>query len=209
MSDLSELIETAKNIEKQNSEIIRLLKKIAGEDEQEDKFKKYQEMLNYNPDLGELYLSNDKIQEKKEQEKQSEIENKFQIGDLLENSSEVGEVYFIDQNNIFKLSVKDNETTINNLTGESNADDFALQELVANESIKNNICLDDSTVILSMKQSENLAETLKICVEQGAEKVYLPLFASAQLVSAPQILMEILELDFYRTDDELIEKLFN
>ena len=37
MSDLSELIEIAKNIENQNTEIIRLLKKIAGEDEEDEK----------------------------------------------------------------------------------------------------------------------------------------------------------------------------
>ena len=51
MSELTELIEIAKNIEKQNDEIIRLLRKIADEKESENK-----------PiiDLGELYLSDDK-----------------------------------------------------------------------------------------------------------------------------------------------------
>ena len=37
MSELSELIKINKNIEKQNEEIIRLLKKIAGEEEDLDK----------------------------------------------------------------------------------------------------------------------------------------------------------------------------
>ena len=94
------------------------------------------------------------------------------------------------------------------MTGEGETTNFALAELVANESIKNNACLEDSTVILSMQQSNNLAETLRICVEQGAENVYIPLFASAQLVGAPQSLMDILKLDFYKTEEDLIEKLF-
>ena len=37
MSDLSELIKISKNIEAQNEEIIRLLKKIVGEDEKTPK----------------------------------------------------------------------------------------------------------------------------------------------------------------------------
>lgn len=201
MSELSELIEITKNIEKQNDEIIRLLKKIADEKETEKPAQKRPVI-----DLGELYLSE---VEKPEEKKQSvEIENKWRIGSLLDTSIDVGEVYFIDGGDIFKLSIENNETSLNNLTGSGEPIGFNLQELIANESINNNSSLQDGTVILSMEQSENLPETLRICVEQGAQKVYMPLFASGQLVGAPQFLMDLLNLDFYKNNENLIEKLF-
>ena len=203
MSDLSELIKTAKNIEKQNTEIIRLLKKIAGEDD--DKAQKYNELLKYQPDFGDLHISGNE----NTKEEPKEIENKYKIGNLLENSIDIGEVYFLEGTDIFRLSVKNNKTSIDNLTGDSEAGEFDLQELVANESVKNNTSLEDGSVILSQQQSQNLAVTLKVCVEQGAKKVYMPLFASAQLVGAPQSLMQILKLDFYKNEDHLLEKLFS
>ena len=68
MSDLSELIKIAKNIENQNTEIIRLLKKIAGEDEEDERLRKYKELLSYAPDHGELYTSDDAIEKIKAKE---------------------------------------------------------------------------------------------------------------------------------------------
>lgn len=197
MSELSQLIEIAKNIEKQNAEIIRLLKKIADEEDKPQQ----------NPviDLGELYLSND---ETFEVEERGEVENTLQIGSLLDTSIDVGEVYFIEDGDIFCLSVKDGETLIDNLTSAAQADEFSLQESIACKSVENSAALDGGTVILSSCQCENLPETLRICVEQGAKKVYLPLFASAQLVGAPQSLMDILKFDFYKNNENLIEKLF-
>lgn len=197
MSELTELIGIAKNIEKQNDEIIRLLRKIADEKEIENK-----------PiiDFGELYLSDDKIPEVEKQT--PEIENRWRIGSLLDTTIDVGEVYFIEGGDIFKLSIENNETSLDNLTGDGEPSAFNLQELVANESINNNASLQDGTVILSMEQSQNLPETLKICVEQGAQKLYMPLFASAQLVGAPQFIMELVKLDFYKNEENLIEKLF-
>ena len=197
MSELTELIEIAKNIEKQNDEIIRLLRKIADEKESENK-----------PiiDLGELYLSDDKIP--KVERETPKIENRWRIGSLLDTTIDVGEVYFIEGGDIFKLSIENNETSLDNLTGDGEPSAFNLQELIANESINNNASLQDGTVILSMEQSQNLPETLKICVEQGAQKVYMPLFASAQLVGAPQSIMELVKLDFYKNNENLIEKLF-
>ena len=206
MSDLSELIKTTKNIEKQNSEIIRLLKKIAGEDDENDKQTEYKSLLNNSIDFGELYITDKKPAEKEVEVE--EVENRFQIGTLLENVIDVGEVYFIEGKNIFKLSIKNNETSIDNLTGSGQPIQFNLQELIATESVKNNMSLEDSTVILSKEQSQNLPETLKISVEQGAKKIYLPLYASAQLVGAPQNLMNIIKFDFYKTEEELIDKLF-
>lgn len=206
MSDLSELIKTAKNIEKQNSEIIRLLKKIAKEDE-DGKKSKYEDLIKYTPDFGELYITGD-AKTKKEAEEE-EIENTYRIGDLLDNSINVGEVYFIEEGDIFKLSIKNNETVIDNLTSTSKPIMFDLQELIANKSVENNASLDDGTVILSAQQSQNLAETIKICVEQGAKTVHMPFSVSTQLISAPQILMKLIKLNFYRTEEDLIEKLFS
>ena len=59
-----------------------------------------------------------------------------------------------------------------------------------------------------MEQSQNLPEMLKICVEQGAQKLDMPLFASAQLVGAPEFLMRLVKLNFYKNNEDLIEKLF-
>ena len=205
MSDLSELIEIAKNIENQNSEIIRLLKKIAGEDDKKDDRQiRFKSAIDY----GELFITTDNSKEKKVEEKPKVVENTLQIGTLLENSIDVGEVYFVEGESIFKLSINNNEVTVDNLMGDGEPNDFTLQEMIAKESIENNIPLDDNTVILSSEQSQNLPETLRICVEQGAEKVYMPLFSSSQLLGAPQKLMDILNFVFYKNDEDLIEKLF-
>ena len=204
MSELSELIEIAKNIEKQNDEIIRLLKSIAGE--REGKKAKDDSVLNLTPDFGELVLSyKDNVGKEAEE---AELDDSLRIGSLLDNAIDVGEVYFLEGTDIFKLSVENNEIMIDNLTSSGEPNTFALQEMIANESIRNNASLEDGTVILSSEQCQNLPETMKICVEQGARKVYMPLFASAQLVGAPQNLINYVKMDFYKNDDHLIEKLF-
>ena len=200
MSELSELIEINKNIEKQNEEIIRLLKIIAGEDEVQAK---KNEALRLAPDFGDLFSS---IKEESVEDKP--LDDSYRIGSLLDNEIGVGEVYFVDGLDIYRLTIENNEIIIDNLTGDSEPNEFSLQELVANESIKNNASLDDGTVILSSEQCQNLPETMKICVEQGAQKVYMPLFSSAQLVGAPHNLIEYIRMDFYKNDDHLIEKLF-
>ena len=79
MSELSELIQINKNIEQQNREIIRLLKVIAGEDD----------------DYVELTVPDDAPKV------------------TLDEASEVGEVYFIEDKNVFKLSIKNNDHTDN------------------------------------------------------------------------------------------------
>ena len=201
MSELSELIEIAKNIEKQNDEIIRLLKKIADEKETEEPAQNRPII-----DFGNLHLSKDETSEEKKET--PAIENRWRVGSLLDTTIDVGEVYFIEGGDIYKLSIENNETSLDNLTGSGEPNEFNLQEIVANESINNNASLQDGTVILSMEQSQNLPETLKICVEQGAQKVYMPLFASAQLVGAPQFIMDLVKLDFYKNNENLIEKLF-
>lgn len=215
MSELSELIEINRNIEKQNEEIIRLLKIIA---KKEDDGPKKDSDVDLNLDFGELFLSNKEdaknainfgtLNPTEEDTEEPQLNRSRQIGSLLDNEIDIGEVYFVEGTDIFKLTIENNETTVDNLTGDGEPDIFALQELVANESIKNNSSLDDGTVILSKEHCENLPEIMRICVEQGATKVYMPLFASAQLVGAPQNLIEYVKMDFYKNDDHLIEKLF-
>lgn len=181
MSELSELIEINRNIERQNEEIIRLLRKIAGDEND-----------------GEMtipYVAPQQITPR---------EVSFTFGD----DSNVGEVYFIEEFDLFKLSVKNNEISINNLTGSAEACNFAEQEMLANESIKLNQPLSPKTVILNTEQSMNLPETLKMCHDIAAEYVFIPIYSMAQLVGAPETLMSIMKIDFYKSDEHLIEKVF-
>lgn len=190
MSELSQLIQINKNIEKQNEEIIRLLKKIANEAEDEEIKESAEEELN------EEYLDENTL-------------FRYGVGKSIEGKMGVGEVYFIEDKNMFKLSVDKNNITIDNLTGSAKPNSFALEQLIANESMKNNVSLEDGTVIISLDNSNNLAESLKICVEQSAKKVFIPVSASTQLIGAPQQIMQLIKLDVYKNEENLIEKLFS
>ena len=190
MSELSQLIQINKNIEKQNEEIIRLLKKIANEPEDEEIKESAEEELN------EEYLDENTL-------------FRYGVGKSIEGKMGVGEVYFIEDKNMFKLSVDKNNTAIDNLTGSDKPNSFALEKLIANESMKNNVSLEEGTVIISLDNSNNLAESLKICVEQSAKKVFIPVSASTQLIGAPQQIMQLVKLDVYKNEENLIEKLFN
>ena len=190
MSELSQLIQINKNIEKQNEEIIRLLKIIANEAEDEEIEESAEEELN------EEYLDENTL-------------FRYGVGKSIEGKMGVGEVYFIEDKNMFKLSVDKNNTAIDNLTGSAKPSSFALEQLIANESMKNNVSLEEGTVIISLDNSNNLAESLKICVEQSAKKVFIPVSASTQLIGAPQQIMQLVKLDVYKNEENLIEKLFN
>ena len=190
MSELSQLIQINKNIEKQNEEIIRLLKIIANEAEDEEIKESAEEELN------EEYLDENTL-------------FRYGVGKSIEGKMGVGEVYFIEDKNMFKLSVDKNNTAIDNLTGSAKPSSFALEQLIANESMKNNVSLEEGTVIISLDNSNNLAESLKICVEQSAKKVFIPVSASTQLIGAPQQIMQLIKLDVYKNEENLIEKLFN
>lgn len=190
MSELSQLIQINKNIEKQNEEIIRLLKIIANEAEDEEIKESAEEELN------EEYLDENTL-------------FRYGVDKSIEGEMAAGEVYFIEDKNMFKLSVDKNNTAIDNLTGSAKPSSFALEQLIANESMKNNVSLEDGTVIISLDNSNNLAESLKICVEQSAKKVFIPVSASTQLIGAPQQIMQLIKLDVYKNEENLIEKLFN
>ena len=190
MSELSQLIQINKNIEKQNEEIIRLLKIIANEAEDEEIKESAEEELN------EEYLDENTL-------------FRYGVDKSIEGEMAAGEVYFIEDKNMFKLSVDENNITIDNLTGSAKPNSFALEQLIANESMKNNVSLEDGTVIISLDNSNNLAESLKICVEQSAKKVFIPVSASTQLIGAPQQIMQLIKLDVYKNEENLIEKLFS
>ena len=190
MSELSQLIQINKNIEKQNEEIIRLLKIIANEAEDEEIEESIEEELN------EEYLDENTL-------------FRYGVDKSIEGEMAAGEVYFIEDKNMFKLSVDENNITIDNLTGSAKPNSFALEKLIANESMKNNVSLEEGTVIISLDNSNNLAESLKICVEQSAKKVFIPVSASTQLIGAPQQIMQLVKLDVYKNEENLIEKLFN
>lgn len=207
MSDLSELIQIAKNIEKQNEEIIRLLKKVAGEEEKPSA----EEEIPSLDEISRIILKDiDTVYEPKpvEEEVTFNLPPRVSENFLLENSHDVGEVYFIEEDDIFKLTIKNNETSIDNLTGSDDAIDFNLQEIIANESIKNNQSLMDSTVILNKSQSLKLHETLRTCYDEGAEHVYLPFSSITQLIGAPNALLKALNVEYYKTDEELIDIIF-
>ena len=206
MSDLSELIKISKNIEAQNEEIIRLLKKIVGEDEKTPKnIVEYQ--LRPDPenpfDFSTLGYDDLDVEEEVDVPDVIDVENPH-----FEESLDIGEVYFMEDFNPFKISIQNNELIIDNFDGSAEASDYYLAELVANELIKNNKCFDESTVILPESVMENLPLTLEKCIAEGAKKVYGPWKSMMELLNAPQYLQTKLQLDFYKTEDHLIERVF-
>lgn len=187
MSELSELIRINKSIENQNKEIIRLLKIIAGEADYADR-------------SGYVYPEFE--------EETTEVEDKFEeFENLLDNEIAVGEVYFMD-GDIYRYSVENNEGVIDNLMGGEVTTNFNAVEKISNESINRNESIDDGTVILTNSSKGNLPKTLQVCHEQGAKKVFIPWDQMMELLGAPDTLQRILKLNFYRNDEQLIEKLF-
>lgn len=187
MSELSELIRINKNIENQNKEIIRLLKIIAGQ-------------ATYADASGYVYPDFSEENEEEEMSSNSFIS-------LFDVVCEIGDVYFID-GDVYKYSVVDNEAKIDNLMGGDESCNFNIAETVSNESIKRNESLDDATVILTDSSKGNLPKTLELCHEQDAKKVFIPWDQMLELVGAPDTLQRLLKLNFYRNEEELINKLF-
>lgn len=181
MSELSELIKINRNIQEQNEEIIRLLKIIAGEG-----MPSYVKMPSAIP------------------EGFDEVEHHS----LLETSPDVGEVHFVEGERVFRLTIKDNECIVDNLNGSDEIDDFSLQEMIANESVSRNLPLPDDTAILSKENALNLPLALKVCYEEGAKNVFIPWYAMTQLVGAPENLMTLMNIYFYKSEEDLIKILF-
>lgn len=186
MSELAELIRINRNIESQNREIIRLLKILAGEADLVDK-------------------SGYVIPEFEESEEvYSEMEA---FESLLDVTCDVGEVYFID-GDIFKLSIENNEKVIDNLMGDDETTNFNIAEIVSDESVNRNQNIDDATVILTDSSKGKLPQTLELCYNQDAKKVFIPWDQAMELLGAPDTLQRVLKLNFYKNEEDLIEKLF-
>jgi predicted ATP-dependent Lon-type protease len=186
MSELAELVRINRNIEKQNREIIRLLKIIAGEADFVDKsgyvIPEFEE-----PE--EIYAEMDSFTS------------------LLDVTCDVGEAYFID-GDIFKLTIQNNEVVIDNLMGDEETTNFNIAEIVSRESIERNQNIDDATVILTASSKGKLPQTLEMCYNQDAKKVFIPWDQAMELLGAPDTLQKVLKLNFYKSEDDLIEKMF-
>ena len=98
---------------------------------------------------------------------------------------------------------------LDNLMGGEVTTTFDMAQNISRESIKRNQSIDDNTVILTSSSKDNLPKTLQVCHEQGAEKVFIPWNQMMELLGAPEKIQTILKLNFYRTEDELIKKLFD
>ena len=187
MSELAELIRINKNIENQNKEIIRLLKIIAGQSDFVDRsgyvFPEFQKEEEIYPD-SDCYSS------------------------LLDVSCDLGDVYFID-GDIFKYSIENNGIVIDNLMGDDESVNFKVAEIVSRESIIRNQSLDDATVILTESSKGKLAQTLQLCYEQDAKNVFIPWNQMTELIGAPDTLQRLLKLNFYKNEEDLVEKLFD
>jgi hypothetical protein len=205
MSDLSELIKIGKNIEAQNEEIIRLLKKIAGEDEKTPNSAAVNQMMPYpeNPFDFSTLAYDDLDDEEEDVVDVSEVENPH-----FEESLDIGEVYFMEDFNPFKISIENNELIIDNFDTSNEAGDYHFAEIVANELAKSNRSFDESTVILPESVMGNLPITLEKCIAEGAKKVYGPWKSMMELLNAPEYLQTKLQLDFYKTEEHLIERVF-
>ena len=180
MSELSELIKINKNIENQNKEIIRLLKIISGESQDTE-----------DSDTSHV-------------EGTEEVEFK----DLLVEPLGVGEVYFLDENELFKLSAYENKIVINNLMTDKDCRDFYMAGIVGNASLDLKQALDTSVCILNNSSKGRLAQSLKILIDNGAKKAMIPWDQTMELLGAPQELQFLIKLDFYRTEEDLKAKLF-
>ena len=148
-------------------------------------------------------MAYDDSDEEEEVDAVIEVENPH-----FDDSLDVGEVYFMEDFNPFKISIENNELIIDNFDGSHEARDYYLAEIVANELVKNNKCFDESTVILPESVMENLPLTLEKCIAEGAKKVYGPWKSMMELLNAPQYLQTKLQLDFYKTEEHLIERVF-
>lgn len=185
MSGLSDLIKINRNIEAQNEEIIRLLKIIAGEEE------------NKQPEENTLFPSY-----VMPQAEEISIETDFTADELGE-----GEVYIIEDMDVFRLSVKNNETTIDNLTGSAVLDEYDAAENALNEMNEKGMKFDAPTVILSEAVCGHLPQVLGLCVDIGIKKVYIPIKASIELLGAPPELPTLIDMEVYKNVEQLTESI--
>ena len=153
---------------------------------------------------------------------------------IFDGSLNPGEVMFVGNSedgsvDIYKLTVKNSdelkvspseiteeitqnfddvnyEITIDNLTGDGITYQFKIPLLVAFESLDKDAAINSSTAILDDEVFMNLPEMLRVAMEDGAEKIYLPMKNAISTLGAPQALLN--HLEFYKTTDQILDKLF-
>ena len=135
---------------------------------------------------------------------------------LVENDLDIGEVYFSNDCEIYKLKDDGCEVVIENIVGSNKTTKTKLTSLIANESLKSNKAIMSNTIILgninddnSIEKLDNISEVLKSCFENGMENILLPFSATADLLYASQELLTTLNLVFYKTPSEAVEKALN
>lgn len=209
MSELSELIKINKNIEAQNEEIIRLLKKIAGEEDlKETVSNEVRQMMKAYPE-NPFDFSSLSYMEDEEEVPYHDPFSRFETDNPhFADELDVGEVYFMEGENLFKISVKNNETIIDNLDSSTDPVDYYLAEVVANELSKKNQSFEVSTVILPDSVIGTLPIALQRCIGEGAKKVYGPWKSLMELLNAPGYLQTELQLDFYKSEEHLLKRVF-
>ena len=152
---------------------------------------------------------------------------------IFDSHLDCGEVLFVSnssdgQIDIYKLTVKisdefkvspsqlekdmgneftnlDNEIIIDNLTGSGVTNQFKIPLLVAIGLLNNNVSIKSKVCIFDDEIFNNLPDMLKVAMENGADKIHLPLKNVNSIVYAPQQLMS--HLEFYKNGDEILEKL--
>jgi predicted ATP-dependent Lon-type protease len=97
---------------------------------------------------------------------------------------------------------------IDNLMGGDETTNFNIAEIVSDESINRNQNLDDATVILTDSSKGKLPQTLELCYKQDAKNVFIPWDQAMELLGAPDTLQRVLKLNFYKNEDDLINRLF-
>lgn len=208
---LDKLIELNERIVRQNDEIIALLKELNGSEDDVN-----------SPEEIELPKEDDNSPVK-------EVGEFFAAEELNE-----GEVLFVansqdNQIDIYKLSIKKSdelkvspsqieneirnnfddinyEITLDNLTGSSMTTQFKVPLLAAIESLNNDKAIQSNACILDDESFLNLPDILRIAIENGAETVYLSMKNAVSVLQAPPMIMDY--LTFYKSNDDLFEKLF-
>ena len=231
------IVNQNKRLIAQNDRIIELLKKLTGSDEKSNidnisvVVGQDGEVVigeNLSPSVIEKDTS---TEVNKEETKRKVIKDK---NSLLGLELDPGEVFFVsnssdDEVDIYRLSVKssdefnvvpgeikseiedeigiiNNEIVIDNLTGNGTSTQFKVPLLVAFESFNQNIPIESNTVILDDETFDNLPEILRVAIENGASKVHLSLKNAMAILNAPPKITDYLE--FYKTREQIIEKLF-
>ena len=99
--------------------------------------------------------------------------------------------------------------TVDNLTGYYSTTLFNVPFIIALESLDRNMPIHSGVCILDNSVQDNinnLSEILRISIENGADKIFLPLKSAMGVVHAPQQLLN--HLVFYKKIDDIIDELF-